>query len=244
MRSATDFSPAGYERLLSALVDRGYGLRGWDDVEPAEPHLILRHDVDFDLGAAVAMAELEAARGWHAHYFVLLRTDLYNPFSGGGQHLVRRLIALGHQVGLHFDASLYAADLGVLSAAVEAECGMLEGIAGAPVISFSLHRPARATLDRGFAVTGRTNAYAPRFVQDIGYCSDSRGGWHYGHPLEHNAVQARTALQLLVHPLWWMDGGGDVQGTVARVLDRHHAHLEREAARNCTVYAPRLGTPR
>ena len=51
------------------------------------------------------------------------------------------------------------------------------------------------------------HTYEPKFVKDIGYCSDSRGGWHHGHPLSHSSVKEGKALQLLTHPIWWITKG-------------------------------------
>jgi hypothetical protein len=53
---------------VGSLVDLGYQITGFDSVEAAKAHLILRHDIDFDPEAAVVVAQAEAARGWRAHY--------------------------------------------------------------------------------------------------------------------------------------------------------------------------------
>lgn len=238
-----DFTPAGYVALVQSFAGRGYEIRSYRDAGPAKAHVILRHDIDFDLGAAVRMGEAERAKGWRAHYFVLLRTEFYNPFSRVGREHLRALCAQGHEVGLHFDASQYPGDLEGLRAGVRGECAILEQAIGQPVSHFSLHRPSPGLVDRGFAVEQKINAYAPRYVQEIGYCSDSRGAWDHGHPLDHPRIGANKALQLLTHPLWWFEGQGTSQRSVEYVLDRRYANLEREAAANCVVYRPRTPNP-
>ncbi|MBT3172708.1 MAG: hypothetical protein HN333_14900, partial [Rhodospirillaceae bacterium] len=75
-----------------------------------------------------------------------------------------------------------------------------------PMISF--HRPAPALQGREGRIAGRMHAYEPRFFREIGYCSDSRGAWRHGHPLDHAAVVKGKALQLLIHPLWWITPPG------------------------------------
>nr|AIE97707.1 GCN5-related N-acetyltransferase [uncultured marine thaumarchaeote KM3_02_B09] len=158
---------------------------------PEESHLILRHDIDFDLGSAAAMAEFEANQGWHFHYFILIRTEYLNPLSGAGSKWVRHILELGHTIGLHFDARLYDPDPATLRHAIEEESAILETITDRPVNQFSLHRPHPEMLDGEFSVYDSVNAYAPRYFKDIGYCSDSPSEWRYGHSLDSDAVQSR-----------------------------------------------------
>lgn len=236
---AADFTLKGYGALLDALVERGYRAVGYQDVEPAEPHLVVRHDLDMSITAARPIAELEAARGIRSHYFVLLRTEMYNPWSQQGLDGLRALLDLGHDVGLHFDASLYSDDFDRLSAACGAECEVLERLLDRPVGMVSLHRPQGSLLGLKQALAGRPHSYQPRFFSEIGYCSDSRGAWAHGHPLAHPAVRDSRALQLLTHPIWWTSAAGD--SPVAK-LDRFAAArdqlLRDELARNCDIYRP------
>ena len=74
------FTLEGYEALIAAMLARGYVLRSFADAQPDERHLILRHDVDQSLEASVRLARCEAAAGWAAAYFVLLRSEMYNLF--------------------------------------------------------------------------------------------------------------------------------------------------------------------
>ncbi len=40
------FGLTSYRALLGALRDRGYSVHGFAGAEPAQRHLILRHDID------------------------------------------------------------------------------------------------------------------------------------------------------------------------------------------------------
>lgn len=233
---AGDFSPEGYAALVAALRERGYAERGFLDADPATRHLILRHDVDFSLAAAVQMAEAEAARGIAAAYFVLLRTEFYNPLSGAGLAALERIAALGHAVGLHFDAALYDGDPGAFDSAAARECNLLAQMLGRPVEFISYHRPGAARRGDAERLGGRINVYGSRFVQAMGYCSDSRGAWHHGHPLEHAAIRAGRALQLLVHPFWWQAPALAPAERLNRFLAERGALLDRELARHCSVH--------
>jgi hypothetical protein len=238
-----EFSLESYVNLVGSLVALGYQIVGFDSVEAAKPHLILRHDIDFDPEAAAVMAQAESARGWQAHYFALTRSDFYNLSAPRFRTAVEKLVALGHKVGLHFDASLYSADPKELSEAVNEECAVIEAITGAPADVFSLHRPHPDLLEHTLEVPGRINAYAPGLFQAIGYVSDSRGSWRYGAPDDHPAITARTALQLLTHPIWWTsDPALSPHEKCAAFLAKRGNYLDGEMIRSCSAYLGAKGS--
>jgi hypothetical protein len=231
------FSITAYGDLLAALIERGYRVVSYAEASPSEQHLILRHDVDFDLDAALRMAEMEAERGLVSNYFVLLRTEFYNIFSRKGTNALQHLAALGHDVGLHFDPAFHDAEDADLHRAATAECDLLATVTGKPVKTFSLHRPPRNLLANSLEIPGRINAYAGRYFTEMAYCSDSRGAWHYGHPLEQDAVAQGTALQLLTHPMWWTHFDvASPQMRIEQFLQRRHALIDSEAAANCDIF--------
>ena len=89
-----------YRELLDAARAGGYRFAGFDR-EPAAGDLLLRHDVDLSLDAAVRLAELEAEAGAWATYFLMTRSVFYNLASQEGERALERLRELGHRVGLH-----------------------------------------------------------------------------------------------------------------------------------------------
>jgi len=232
----TAFSTKAYVALVRAFLDHGYAVRSFADAEPDARHLILRHDIDMSLEAAVPIAEAEAALGVSSVYFVLVRSELYNPFSPGSAAALSRIGSLGHEIGLHFDAALYTE--AALEDAAARECAMLEAITGRPVRTISFHRPHAALLGREGLLAGRRHAYEPRFFRDMGYSSDSRGAWHHGHPLAHEAVSAGRALQLLTHPIWWQDPPAAPTARLDKFLDARMDALDRTLAAHCDIHVP------
>lgn len=232
----SEFSTAAYVALVRELLGRGYAVRGFADAEPNARHLILRHDIDMSLEAAVPIAEAEAALGVSSVYFVLVRSELYNPFAPDGAATLARIGALGHEIGLHFDAALYTG--AALEEAAARECAMLETFIERPVRTISFHRPHTALLGRKGLLAGRRHAYEPRFFHDMGYSSDSRGGWRHGHPLAHEAVAAGRALQLLTHPIWWQDPPVSPTARLDNLLDARMHALDRALAAHCDIHVP------
>jgi hypothetical protein len=231
------FTPAAYGALLESLFARGYDVRGYQDAEPAKRHLVLRHDIDMSLRAALPIAEVERGLGVKATYFVLLRSEMYNPLSSVSCLALKQLRALGHEIGLHFDAAPHGDALRALDSAATDECEFLERLLGHDVRVISFHRPAPALLGYPHRLAGRRHAYEPRFFRDMGYCSDSRGAWGNGHPLEHPAVQNGGALQLLTHPIWWTSEAGEgVQSRLDRFARDRYRLLRAELSANCETY--------
>lgn len=236
---AEDFTLAGYQALIASFRARGYVARGYEEADPTASHLIVRHDLDMSIEAALPVAAIESEAEWQAHYFVLMRSIAYNPAAPDTLAGLRHIVRLGHALGLHFDASLYPDDDEALEAGAARECAALEALIEQPVTLISFHRPAKRLQGYPGRLAGRIHAYQPRFFTKMGYCSDSRGRWDYGHPLDHDAVAAGRALQLLTHPIWWWR---EQRETVQDRLDNFcYTRLRRdreELARNCEPYDP------
>jgi hypothetical protein len=234
---AKEMSPTGYVQMVTELLAQGYQIHGFKNVQPEKSQLILRHDIDFDPDLALVLAHVEAKQGWRSHYFVLTGSEFYSLTAPRCRTAIRTLRELGHEVGLHFDASLYSPDQDALAQAVVEESNRVEEVSGAPVDVFSLHRPHPELLEQSLNVPGRINAYAPRLFHDIGYASDSRGAWYHGAPIDHPAVLAGGALQILTHPIWWTsDPDFSPHEKCAAFLAKHGRHLENEMMRNCSAY--------
>jgi hypothetical protein len=217
-------------------MDRGYSLASFHNALPRERHLILRHDVDQCIKTARRLADIEAGEGWTSTWFVLVRSAMYNPFSKENVEHLRSMLAAGHEIGLHLDATLYASNAD-LDAGAAVECRMLEDVVGTPVRVISFHRPSKVLLGDGSPVAGRIHTYMPRFFSEIGYSSDSRGEWRYGFPWDHAAVNEGRALQLLTHAIWWI-GPDHRQGRerLEDLIASKMTEFETELAANSDVW--------
>ena len=237
MDKSINFTGVGYHRLVSELLRAGYSSVNYEEVDPKAQHLILRHDIDMSLDAAIRIAEIESELGVKACYFVLLRSELYNPMSKVGKEIINRILDLGHEVGLHFDSTLYENDIVSMENGAIWECNVLEQILGQSIKVISFHRPYSHFLGLERLIAGRIHVYHPKYYSDIGYCSDSRGGWHYGDPLNHSSFQNKLALQLLTHPIWWNQ---EKELDPVEVLDNFRETKDANTARiisaNCDPY--------
>jgi hypothetical protein len=186
-----------YRELLAAA--RTGGFRFADFSRAPEPgDLILRHDVDLSLEAAVELAELEGDAGVRATYFLMKESVFYNLASQAGEATLATLRALGHAVGLH---AVYPR--------VELD-GRFD-----PVVAW--HNPDPEYMSD--PIPDAVNAMEPRFFSPDHYRSDSNQHWRSGCPHEALAGGEFVWLQLLTHPEIWVYAGATMRETMLSMLD-------------------------
>jgi hypothetical protein len=196
-----------YRELLDAAQASGYRFAYFDG-EPEPGDLLLRHDVDLSLEAAVRMAELEAETGARATYFLMTRSEFYNLASPSGEAAVERLRELGHGVGLHAVWPQVDRD------------GRFD-----PVLAW--HNPDPEYMRE--PVEGFVNVMESPWA-DV-YRSDSNQHWRQGCPHEELRAGAFERLQLLTHPEIWVYPGGTMRETMLAMLDaERERRLEQLAA--------------
>ena len=209
------FSLDGFRAILTRARSLGYRIVPFRTFEPPgeRPVLLLRHDLDGPLKGAHAMAELEAEVGVNATYFVQTASDFYNLLSVPNRALLRRLVDLGHEVGLHYDAKRYLASG---AAALASDVRLLEDLCGQAVLSASQHIPVE---DDAIAIDRyvENEAYAPRFTQPpMHYISDSLMAWREATP--HDLLDRRGSFQLLTHPETWIGGYRDMAEALSGMM--------------------------
>jgi hypothetical protein len=194
-----------YRELLDAARTGGYRFAFFDR-EPQAGDVLLRHDVDMSLDAALDMAELEAERGVAATYFLMTRGDYYNLDSRGGVAALARLRELGHRVGLH---GVYP------DATLDDRFD--------PVVAWHTPDPDYMTVP----LEGAVNVMQEPWFRPDRYRSDSNQHWRSGCPHEELARGGFEWLQLLVHPEIWVYEGSTMRETMESFLEADRAARRR-----------------
>jgi hypothetical protein len=199
-----DFTHAAYERLL-ALAKAQYRFRLYHDFDPHESFVLWRHDLDFSIEDALPLARMEAAAGVRCTYFVNMRSEFYSPFEARSLEAIATIVALGHEIGLHFDFALAGvADAAALERRLQHEADILRSEYRVPIRAFSFHNPTDAALAFDApSYAGMVNTYAAWFRKDAAYCSDSNGHWRFDRLEDVLSRPASRPLQVLTHPTWW-----------------------------------------
>ena len=207
--SACAFDLDHYRELLAAARTGGFRFADFSrDPEPGD--LILRHDLDLSLEAAVELAELEGDAGVRATYFLMTESVFYNLGSTAGAAAITTLRALGHAVGLH---------------AVYPRVELDERFD--PVVAW--HNPDPEYMSD--PIPGAANAMEPRFFSPDHYRSDSNQHWRSGCPHEKLAAGEFEWLQLLTHPEIWVYPGSTMRESMLTMLDaKRELALEQLAA--------------
>lgn len=76
-------------------MDNEYRIQNYHDPENMGKYVILRHDIDYSLDSALALARVEQKLGVSSTYFVLLTSDFYNPASKGSLEKLRAIQSMG-----------------------------------------------------------------------------------------------------------------------------------------------------
>ena len=228
-----------YKEFISCLHE-AYHLTTFQEgkrtKEIDKPLLIMRHDIDMELEAALKMSSLEKDMGIHSTYFFMVRCPLYNVFSSDGSEQVKQILVAGHHFGLHFDCALYE-DISVdnLSYYISRECQLLEQFFDHPVDAVSFHRPGRLELS-GVELERWPNSYERVFTEKFDYFSDSRGNWARGDPLRSDAFFKRKNLHILTHPIWWTAAPMSPYDRLVSLVQQIGSRTEQYISENCQVW--------
>lgn len=214
-----EFSSDGYASIINAAKAAGYTMGPIRERRALQGSrsMLLRHDVDLSLECAVALAENEHALEVSSTYFILLHNDFYNPLSPSGRKHVRRLVELGHEVGLHWDSSQHAPDPALLKGTFTREVDLLSEIASQPVVSASQHIPIDSPLLDVKPYIDH-ECYDPEIQEHFTYVSDSAMRWRERTPLD--LIDQGVGIQFLAHPIWWTIEGTDFRDKLAAVSTR------------------------
>ena len=187
-----------YRELLEAAQAGGYRFAFFEGA-PSEGDLILRHDVDLSLDAALRMAELEADAGAQRDVLPDDRLGLLQPRA--------RTRASARSRGCASSATASACTPSTRASTSTS----------ASTRSLAWHNPdpeyMRAPVD------GAINVMEAPWFDPETYRSDSNQHWRSGCPHEELRAGAFPWLQLLTHPEIWVYPGTRMGETMRAMLE-------------------------
>ena len=162
--------------------------------------ILLRHDVDYDLNAALKIALIEKKLKIKSTFFILASSFAYNILSKKNSNIIFKISKLGHEIGLHFDTSIYKRNY-EKNAIFEAN--ILSKIIGKKIKSISFHNPSvngKYPKFKNFLC-----AYDKQIFSDRTYLSDSRMNFRNKNPFEFLKIAKKDTIQILLHPMHYHD---------------------------------------
>jgi hypothetical protein len=211
-----DFTYDAYIELMNMLRKK-YRIIPFCEVKDTNvPLLILRHDVDASLEAALGMAEVEKKLGIRSTYFVLFSHKLYNLLEKDSLSTLKKISGLGHEIGLHYDIMTYESYEQAPQKSMIMEIQMLEHLLNKKIFSIACHNVS--LINKKDPMKG-TQDYLDAYDESLYdlYVSDSCRAWYLEY-LNRLLDFKYNRVQLLIHPLLWAEHPSDRRTVYERLF--------------------------
>lgn len=214
-----EFTYDGYLRLIDLLKEKNYHFCDYLNFDKYDKTVIFRHDIDNSLNKALEIAKLEYENNITSTFFVLLSTNFYNVFSRESNEILKEIMELGHQIGLHFDEKRYEiSSIKELEYWVERESDILRNAIDKEINVVSMHRPSKWILENDIQFKGIINSYSKKFLSDFKYLSDSRMHWRED-VLGIIESEKYDKIHILTHSFWYSDKNETIDEKLVKFID-------------------------
>ena len=200
-----------YKKSLELFIENNYEITSFEQFlkAPGKKHLILRHDIDFNLNAAYRMALIDHKLGIKSTFFLRVCANGYSLSSAPSIRIVKELIDMGHELNLHLDSGMEEIWSCSLEDSIDRQFKLFEASTGFKAKGFSTHMPAvQGGLEYCNAIVEKFSlnyhAYEKQFTSgQFKYISDSMKMWREKPLVEF--IDNVNKIQLLIHPIWWYE---------------------------------------
>ena len=218
-----DFTEENYARLLN-IAKENFDFILYPDFSKPGRNILWRHDVDYSIQRALALARIEHSLGIRSTYFIYTHCPIYNVLELDATKMVKEIAAMGHSLGLHADNGFYAGlfgDEAEIIHHIELERNHLESVFGHKLEAISFHQPGYRNMQhiKDDLYAGMINVYSRSIFDRYRYCSDSNGYWRFQRLEDVLRDESIQALQVLTHPGWWVPTPLSPAARIKRAID-------------------------
>lgn len=208
-----DFKLEDYARFLDSAKQAGWQFKPLVEFKKfgrEEKTIYLRHDVDYHIGYAAIMSDVERVFGVRSTYHFLVTSPFYNFFDDTFSDQLKIILNGNHEIGLHIS------EHSILSPTTQGR--IINHVID--LQTCSTHKPTKTKshFDVHLTLNNCPNAY----TFDLPYCSDSSMRWQDKTP--EQMIEQGQSFQLLIHPIWWVAQGNTreekLASTVQKTLSR------------------------
>lgn len=233
-----NFTFKHYEEICNIIAKSQYKVRFFNNCSSDFKNiLILRHDVDQSLEQSLKIAKIENKYNIKSTFFIWLRSSFYNIFEKKYLDIIYGIISLGHQIGLHFDESVYKIENGKeLNKFIEKEINLIKTYFDINIYAVSMHRPPKWILDNDIQLKNYVNVYSKIYFKEFKYISDSRRQWKEGCICKKINTNKYNKLHILIHPFWWVDKDISFNKRMIDFIRDKVNKLETDLENNISVY--------
>lgn len=217
-----DFTEDNYRNLLRIAKEK-FKFSFFDDCINNSQTVLWRHDLDHSVERALRIAEIEHEENVTSTFFIYLHSEFYSIFEKETINQIKKIISLGHQIGLHFYPYFYDQfDLVSLEYNISFEKHILEYLLSISVPYLSFHSPqiddVRIDWKRNYFCE-MVNVYSSLYSESYEYISDSNGYWRFKR-LEDVLRNSNKDLHVLTHPEWWVPGPISPRDRIQLCIDK------------------------
>lgn len=230
-----EFNFKSYKSFIQLALSKDYKFLIYNTNYSEDKIILLRHDIDADPTAALMMAELEYSCSIKSTYFFMVRSPLYNLFSRSCDKIIRDIIGMGHHIGLHFDAG-YLCNENIQSE-IDRQIDFLNDNFQIDISTVSFHQPDSAILNNEIKIR-QINTYDETDMKGFFYISDSNMGWKQSTPIDLLNDGCFNRIQLLIHPLWWVDGFLNTIDAWDKAIIRNYNREQQQIISTERAYGP------
>ena len=191
------FSYEDYKEIIRIIQSTG-NQAGYEEALTADKFVIMRHDVEYSVDRAYALAKVESSMDFTSTFFFQWTNNSYNILSRRNQDLIKDMHERGHVIGLHY-ALNGLTDMQEVRHQIKKEMDILSEMFGFPITQFSV--PLK-----------------------VKYMSDANHIWRYGYPDEAN-ITGYDKVQILTHPFAWSKKGYDNRDNYAVLIQEKYNEM-------------------
>jgi len=214
MDTLCNFSFGHYKNTLSLAKEKGYIFSNFCTFEEEKSDvdvILLRHDIDHSPLKALEFAKIESELGIKSTYFVRVHSNSYNSYGFKVYTVLKKILALGHELGLHYENIDFAEVTNEDSCEIiKRDKKVLEVILNKEMDGIAAHRDFNQVSNLEFWKTHelkdfgfKYEGYEERFLKNMLYISDSLGMWQNGKCMCHYIHEKIPRLYILTHPCYW-----------------------------------------
>jgi hypothetical protein len=225
------FGEDKYKYLLKKIIDNKL-LVSTDWQQPLiKNKILIRHDIDFSISAAVKIAKIEKDFNIQSTFFFMLTSNMYTLSSKVNIEHIKEIKNYGHKISLHYDPTVYYEKNSFLN-----EKNFFENLFDVNIDIVSIHRPGIFLENNNQNLCGVPHTYQDRFFKDMAYISDSAGNDVNLKIDQYLERQDSAGLQLLIHPIWWSRDSESPTSTLDQWLNENTSFIQNEIRANCRTY--------
>jgi hypothetical protein len=194
----SNFSYSHYKNTLKKFKER-YDFHTFGNA--SDNDVLLRHDVDASLKAALKIAEIDNEVGISSTFFIYIHSEFYNTFELKSSNIIRKMLKLGHKIGLHYNELFFAENDLNPSQTIMKEIEILEHHFKTKIEAIAVHEASKRRKIKLNLPKRIVNCYSKKFFLERKYISDSAQFWREQCFCQN--ITKYKKLQILTHPIWW-----------------------------------------